>query len=90
VSFLAAAPILLILVLMLGVRWPASRAGLVGLAVSLLLAWWPFRDSLTDVVGAGSATVGALAEALFTAAAILWIIVPALAIHQMQVASGAG
>jgi L-lactate permease len=31
-TVLAALPILLILVLMLVLRWPASRAGLVGLA----------------------------------------------------------
>ncbi len=88
-TFLAAIPILLILVLMLGLRWPASRAGVVGLALSLLLAWWPFRENLTEQVGGAAATAGALSEALFTAAAILLIIVPALAIHQMQVKSGA-
>ena len=88
-TLLAALPILLILVLMLVLRWPASRAGLVGLAISLFLAWGPFRESLTAEVGSGAATTGALAEALFTAAAIMWIIVPALAIHQLQVASGA-
>jgi len=88
-TFLAALPILLILVLMLVLRWPASRAGLVGLAVSLVLAWGPFRETLSAEVGSGAATTGALAEALFTAAAIMWIIVPALAIHQAQVASGA-
>ena len=88
-TLLAALPILLILVLMLAFRWPASRAGLVGLAISLALAWWPFRESLTAEVGGSAATTGALAEAVFTAAAILWIIVPALAIHQVQVASGA-
>ncbi len=88
-TLLAAIPILLILVLMIGIRWPASRAGMVGLALSLILAWWPFREALTKQVGGAAATVGALSEALFTAAAILWIIVPALAIHQMQVKSGA-
>jgi lactate permease len=88
-TLLAALPIVLILVLMLLLRWPAARAGLVGLGLSLILAWWPFRESFTEQVSSGAATVGALAEALFTAAAILWIIIPALAIHQMQVASGA-
>jgi lactate permease len=88
-TLLAAIPILLILVLMIGLRWPAARAGVVGLGVSLLLAWWPFRETLTEQVGGAAATGGALSEALFTAAAILWIIVPALAIHQMQVKSGA-
>ncbi|MDJ0498008.1 MAG: L-lactate permease [Acidimicrobiia bacterium] len=88
-TLLAALPILLILVLMLVLRWPASRAGVVGLTLSLILAWSPFRETLTEQVGGGAATVGALSEALFTAAAILWIIIPALAIHQMQVASQA-
>lgn len=88
-AVLAALPILLILVLMLGLRWPASRAGLAGLALSVVLAWWPFNQILTEEVGAVSATTGAMAEALFTSAAILWIIVPALALHQMQVSSGA-
>ncbi|MDJ0791888.1 MAG: L-lactate permease [Acidimicrobiia bacterium] len=88
-AVLAALPILVILVLMLGFRWPASRAGLVGLGLSLVLAWWPFRETFTAEVSAVAATAGALAEALFTSAAILWIIIPALAIHQMQVASGA-
>ena len=88
-TFLAALPILLILVLMLVARWPASRAGVVGLALSLILAWWTFGEGFTEQVGRVAATGGALAEAVFTAAAILWIIIPALAIHRMQVASGA-
>ena len=88
-TLLAALPILLILVLMLAVRWPAARAGVVGLAIALVVAWGPFRDTLAAEVSGIAATTGALAEALFTAAAILWIIVPALAIHQVQVASGA-
>ncbi len=88
-TLLAALPILLILALMLAARWPAARAGVVGLAVALLLAWGPFRDTLAAEVSGGAATTGALAEAIFTAVAILWIIIPALAIHQVQVASGA-
>lgn len=88
-TILAALPILLILGLMLILRWPAARAGLVGLAVTLLIAWWPFAGTFTARVSGEAATVGALAEAFFTAAAILWIIIPALAIHQMQVKSGA-
>ncbi|MFO7547931.1 MAG: L-lactate permease [Acidimicrobiia bacterium] len=86
---LAVLPILVILVLMLGLRWPASRAGQVGLAVSLVLAWGPFGESFASDVGMASATGGAMAEALFTAFTILLIIVPALALHQMQIASGA-
>jgi lactate permease len=88
-TLLAAFPVLLILALMLVARWPASRAGVAGLAVSLILAWGTFGEGFTEQVGRRAATGGALAEAVFTAAAILWIIIPALAIHRMQVASGA-
>lgn len=86
---LAALPIVTVLLLMLGLRWPAARAGLVGLGAALLLGWGPFRDRFTVEVGAISATAGSLAEALFTASTILWIVVPALALHHMQSASGA-
>lgn len=86
---LAALPIVVILVLMLGMRWPASRAGLAGLAVALLLALGPFREGYTADVGPLAATGGAMAEAIFTSITILWIIVPALALHQMQSTSGA-
>jgi lactate permease len=45
---------------------------------------------LSDAPGGPVAgSVGALAEAGFTTATILWIIVPALAIHRLQVATGA-
>jgi lactate permease len=49
---LAAVPILIILILMLGFRWPAARAGLVGLIVSLILAWSTFdygRATYADI-----------------------------------------
>jgi lactate permease len=85
---LAALPIALVLALMLAARWSAVRAGAVGLALALVLAWVAFplgifgEDALT-------ATAGALAEAGFTAATILWIILPALAIHRLQAMTGA-
>jgi lactate permease len=88
---LAAIPILIILILMLGFRWPAARAGLVGLIVSLTLAWIVFgygRETYADI-GPVAATGGALAEAVFTAATILWIIIPALALYQLQIRTGA-
>jgi lactate permease len=85
---LAAAPIATILVLMLALRWPAARAGVAGLAVALAVAAAAF--GLGDVPGGlpGGAG-GSLLEAAFTTAAILWIIVPALCIHRLQVATGA-
>jgi lactate permease len=82
---LAFAPIGLILALMLGLRWSAARAGLAGLALTLLVALAVFGYG----VGARfEAIAGALAEAGFIGATILWIIFPALCIHELQVGSG--
>ncbi|GAB4423847.1 MAG: L-lactate permease [Chloroflexi bacterium OHK40] len=87
---LAALPIVLILGLMLGLGWPAARAGAAGLVVALAQAWLVFARTGTAYgeLGPPTATAGALAEALFTAATILWIIFPALAIHQLQTRTG--
>jgi lactate permease len=82
---LAFAPIALILALMLGARWSAARAGLAGLALTLVIALAAFG------YGGGArfeAIAGALLEAGFIAATILWIIFPALCIHELQVGSG--
>jgi lactate permease len=87
---LAVLPIALILGLMLGVRWPASRAGLAGLAVALVVAWTAFGYGtaiLTDL-GPALAALGALLEASFVTVTILWIIFPALCIHELQVRTG--
>ncbi|HMQ29226.1 MAG TPA: L-lactate permease [Chloroflexaceae bacterium] len=88
---LAALPIVLILGLMLGLSWPAARAGAAGLAVALALAWLVFARPGTAYgeQGPPAATAGAMGEALFTAATILWIIFPALCIHQLQTRTGA-
>lgn len=82
---LAFAPIALILALMLGARWSAARAGLAGLALTLVIALAAFG------YGGGArfeAITGALLEAGFIAATILWIIFPALCIHELQVGGG--
>ena len=82
---LAFAPIGLILALMLGLRWSAARAGLAGLALTLLVALAVFG------YGGGArfeAVAGALAEAGFIGATILWIIFPALCLHELEVGSG--
>lgn len=88
-AVLAALPIVVVLVAMAGFRWSAARAGMLGLGLAIVLAWGPFRGRFTAEVGALAATAGSMAEALFTSATILWIIVPALALHQMQQSSGA-
>ncbi|MFA9446599.1 L-lactate permease [Egicoccus sp. AB-alg6-2] len=87
----AGIPIMVVLVLMVGRRWAASRAGLVGAALALAIAVVAFdlgRGSPAEAPGAG-AFLGTFGEALFTSATILWIVIPALAIHHLQVATGA-
>ncbi|TVR96752.1 MAG: L-lactate permease [Trueperaceae bacterium] len=90
-ALLAALPLLVILVAMLALRWSAARAGAAGLAVTLLIAWFGFGygTRVLPDLGVGLATGGALAEALFIAATILWIIFPALCIHELQLRTGA-
>jgi lactate permease len=90
-ALLAATPILVVLALMVGRRWPASRAGIVGASLALAIGIVAFgfgRDTPpeTTTVGAFAGTFG---EALFTSATILWIVLPALAIHHLQVGTGA-
>lgn len=82
-ALVAALPIVVVLVLMLFANWPAVRAGLTGLVLALVIAFvaFPF-ESVDGGIPAGVA--GALAEAAFTTAVILWIILPALAIYNLQ------
>lgn len=83
-AFLSAAPILLVLALILGARMSAAAAG--GAAVTLALAL-----SLTGVAGSLDMTgvIGSVAEGVFLAATILWILIAALSIHQLQTDGGA-
>ena len=87
-ALLAALPIVVVLGLMLVADWPALRAGAVGLVSAVVLAVWVFPFAPVDgdlALGLG----GSLAEAAFTTAAILWIILPALAIFNLQTATSA-
>ena len=90
-ALLAALPLLVILALMLGLRWSAARAGGVGLALTLLVAWFGFGygTEVLPEIGVVNASAGALAEALFIAATIVWIVFPALCIHELQLRTGA-
>jgi lactate permease len=86
----ALAPILAILVLMLALRWPAARAGLAALALTVVFAHavFGFGDPSRGP-GALRAYTGVAAEGGFLALTILWILWPALALHRMQQDSGA-
>lgn len=90
-TLLAALPILVILVLMLGMRWSAGRAGVAGLIVATAagLFAFDFPAAAAPRLGAGAGAAGTAAEAAFTALTILWIIGPALGIHHLQLRTGA-
>ncbi len=81
-AWLAALPIATVLAAMLLLRWSAVRAGIAGALVSAAVA---------PAFGSGDAATlaGVLAEAAFTSATILWILWPALALHEHQQRSGA-
>lgn len=89
-ALFAATPILVILVLMLGLGWSAARAGVVGVVVALAVAVlaFGFPGRVEPAVDPAAALVGTFAEAGFTALTILWIIGPALGIHQLQLRTG--
>jgi len=87
-AVLAAIPLALVIAAMTIAGWRAAAAGLLGLSVALALAITTFGFG-GDYRGAPAATAGALAEALFTAATILWIIFPALCLYELQSRSGA-
>jgi lactate permease len=87
----AGSPLLVILGLMLGLRWSATKAGAVGLAlaVTLALAVFRFGQRIYPALGSLGAIAGVAAEAGFVTITILWIILPALAIYQLQQRTGA-
>ncbi|MGG5888963.1 L-lactate permease [Falsiroseomonas sp. HC035] len=83
-------PILLIVLLMVGAGRGAVAAGLAGLGVALPVALLVFGWAGPPAAGGlGGALAGVTAEAGFSALTILWIILPALWLHEMQLASGA-
>jgi lactate permease len=84
-ALFALLPILLIVALMIGLHWSAARAGLAGLAVALPVALVVFDYRGPEAApGLPMALLGLFAEAGFTAATILWIVFPALWIHELQ------
>jgi len=90
-AILAGLPLLVVLIAMLGLRWSAARAGATGLALGLLVAYLAFGFGVQRLpqLGALAATGGVLLEALFISATILWIVFPALCIHELQLRTGA-
>jgi len=85
---LALAPIATILLLMLALGWSAARAGLAGLLLAALVAVPVFGFGST-APGLAASTWGVAAEGSFVALTILWILWPALALHEHQQRCGA-
>jgi len=82
-------PIALVVLLMAGLGRSAVLAGLVGaaaaLAVALLVFGWQGPDAAG---GTGGALLGVAAEAGFATLTIIWVVAPALLLHEWQQANG--
>jgi lactate permease len=86
----AAGPIAVVLVAMVGLRWSAARAGLAGVAVAAALAVGAFGfGGPGDPFGVVEGSVGVAAEAGFIAFTIVLILGPALGVHHLQQRTGA-
>lgn len=88
-AFLAALPIALLVVLLLAARMSAAKAAWIALAAALVLAFTAFGFDSSRSSGASENLTGVVAESVFIAATILWILLPALAIHELQTRTGA-
>jgi lactate permease len=89
-TLLAALPVLAVLGLMLGLSWPAARAGIAVAIATFVLAVVAFDFGRDDgPYGVADGLIGVLAEAGFITLTIVAIIGPALGIHHLQSATGA-
>lgn len=90
--FLAALPLICVLICMAVLHTSAVRAGLIGLALAVVLAsgfGGPFSLAQATGIPWRSAATGTLSEALTSALNILWIVLPALALYAFQDKLGA-
>lgn len=88
-AILAALPLLVILGGIGALRLSAAVAGAAGLGVAIALTLLADFDLASAAPGgASSAALGTLAEAAHSTVTILWVIFPALAIHEFQQATG--
>lgn len=87
-ALLAALPILVVLVMMVFFRLSAAIAGSAGLAISVISALTAFTPGPGDELEVTTMLGGALIEAIFTSATILWIIFGALCLYHLQERTG--
>ncbi|NBE52494.1 L-lactate permease [Streptomyces boluensis] len=78
-ALIAALPLVTVLVLLGAVRMKAHRAGLIGLAVAVLVAWLAYGMPLGQTLSSGAQGV------LFGIFPIMWIVVNALWVYRMTV-----
>ena len=78
---LASAPILTLNVLMLGLRWSRSRAGLAGLLAAMAVAWVRFGAG-------GEVLLAALVRGSLASLPVLHIIIPAILLFHVAEAAG--
>lgn len=81
---LAALPIIVVVLTMALLHWRAALAGAAGLCVALAVIWGGNSSS-----GGTAMVAGVAAEAASSTLSILWIILPALVIYEVQSRSGA-
>lgn len=81
---LAALPIIVVVLTMALLHWRAALAGAAGLCVALAVIWGGTSSS-----GGTAMVAGVAAEAASSTLSILWIILPALVIYEVQSRSGA-
>ncbi len=78
---LASAPILTLIVLMLGLLWSRSRAGLAGLLAAMAVAWVRFGAG-------GEVLLAALVRGSLASLPVLYIIIPAILLFHVAEAAG--
>src|SRR5215469_11369572 len=90
-ALVAIAPLALIIFLMAVLRWSAASAGLVGLVATVIgaIGFFGFGTSIHVEQGIAGVLIGTGAEAAFSTVDILWIILPALSLYELQRRSGA-
>src|SRR5215475_10101884 len=90
-ALIATAPLALIIFLMAVLRWSAANAGVVGLVATVVgaIGFFGLGTRIQVEQGITGALIGTGAEAAFSAVDILWIVLPALSLYELQRRSGA-
>ncbi|WP_062462616.1 L-lactate permease [Demequina soli] len=88
-TLLAALPIAVVLVLMIGLKWSAIWAGLSAAIVAIVIALTTFGFGTDEGFGRVQGVTGVVVSAAWTALTVMLIIGPALGIHHLQQRTGA-